>query len=307
MRINQATRSESDPTGQATNRRKANRDNNQRLNDAARRILRIWTDVDSKKTTRKKIVNENLDFYLYELTDLELEQLEREIQAILFEALETEQLNPPFDWYYSQYVETAARSGAIQENEWVTVLLAALVTFTATTSLALLSSPRYQAFLIENINSNYSLLKNLSGTTSRQIFDVITRGIDAGLSKTAIRRQILERFEVSKSSSKRIVDTEVNKIYNNSRINAAEINRDLGAPIALQHLSALLPTTRPHHAIRHGRAYTPEQQKRWWDTGTNRINCHCSVRSIEVNKDGTVTDKESQKKVIERGEKFFKG
>lgn len=307
MKINQkATRQEQDPTGQHANRKKANQDNTTRLNNANRQVLALWRDVESKRTVRKKVVNQNLDFYIYDLNSLELEQLSVDIDNIINGELETEQANPPFDWYYEQYVEVATRSGVIQENAWIEVLLAGLAVTTIATSV-LLSSVSHQQLFIKLIDDNYRLLKSLSSTTSRQVFDVINRGIDAGLGKNAIRREITKRFQVSKSSAKRIVDTEINRAYNNSRMDTVEAYIAFGAPLAVQHLSALLVTTRDNHAARHGKAYTPQQQLRWWETGTNRINCHCSTRSIVVNKNGTVKYKTAQDKVIKRGKDWFKG
>jgi hypothetical protein len=176
-----------------------------------------------------------------------------------------------------------------------------------TVSLAvLLSRSKYQLFFVKLIDDNYRLLKGLSSTTSQQVYDVINRGMDAGLSKTAINRQITERFQVSKSSSKRIVTTEVNKAYNNARMNTIDAYIAFGAPLAVQHISALIPTTRNHHASRHGLAFTPQAQLAWWETGRNRINCHCSTKAIAINKDGTVKNKAAQDKVIERGKSWFK-
>ena len=71
------------------------------------------------------------------------------------------------------------------------------------------------------------------------------------------------------------------------------------------HISALLPTTRSWHADRHGNVYTPEQQRRWWDEGANRINCHCSVRSVRVDKKGKVKNIQQQKRIKKRGAEFF--
>jgi SPP1 gp7 family putative phage head morphogenesis protein len=171
---------------------------------------------------------------------------------------------------------------------------------------SIISSSRYIDLVDAAVNKNYPLFKGLSETTSKQVFQVINDGIDGGLSKNAIRRKILERYEVAKSSAKRIVDTEVNKAYNNARTDLIQDYRDNGEPLAVQHISALLATTRSHHAARHGLAYTPEQQNKWWNSGTNRINCHCSIRAIVVNRDGTVANKAAQNKVIARGKQIFK-
>ena len=303
-----ASKQESDPTHQAGNRLKANRDNNRRLNTSAKQVLAMWRNVESKKTTRKKIINQDttLDFFVYDMTPEELQFMSDFIFTSVNENMETTTEEIPQDWYYKEYIEQAHRGGTIQENSWVTVLLGGLAGFVTVQTATILFSPPYQASLNVSLIRNYPLFKSLSENTGKQVFEEITRGMNAGLSKRTIRKNIIERYEVSKSSAKRIVDTEINKSYNLARTSVIEFYRSIGQPLAVQHLSALLPTTRPHHADRHGRAYTPEQQNQWWDTGTNRINCHCSVRAIQVNRDGTVTNKEAQNKVIARGKNFFK-
>lgn len=300
------TRSERDPTNQGINRNKANRDNNSRLNIATKSVLALWREINAKKTSRKQVVNENLDFYVYELTEEELNLLAFSITEIIESELETETEETPNDYYFEEYVETAARSGVIQENAWLESILQVLGVGLVSAEL-IRQSQTYNAFLTKRIDETYKLFKNLSEKSSNDVYQTILRGMEAGLGKRAISREIVKRFEVSKSSSKRIVDTEINWIYNDSRMEVVSFYRGIGANIGVQHLSALLPTTRNNHAARHGRAYTPEQQLRWWNTGTNRIHCHCSVRSIALNKDGTVKDKSAQQKVIERGKAFFKG
>ncbi len=305
------TSSEQDPTNQATNRARANRDNNQRLNNSAREVLSLWRDVKAKKTTRKKIINEvvtndNLDFYVYDLNPQQRQELSVQISESLNENLETFGNIPAFDWYFEQYIETAYRSGTIQENAFIAVLLSVIFGSVTVETQNILLSARYLDLIRVAVNNTYPLFKGLSQQTSKQVFQVIQDGIDAGLSKNTIRKNILKRYEVAKSSAKRIVDTEVNRAYNNARTDLIKLYRDNGEPLAIMHISALLSTTRSGHAARHGMAYTPEQQSRWWDTGTNRINCHCSIRSIVVNRDGTVKDKEAQAKIIKRGKDVFK-
>jgi len=307
---NKATRTEQDPTNQEGTRTRATKANNNRLNISAREVLAIWKGVTAKRTTRKKIANEqanneNLDFYVYDLTAQAKQDLSVDISESVNSNLETQGSAPPFDWYYEQYIEQAYRGGTIQENAMIAVLLAIVTGSVIIETSAILSSTSYLDLLKAAVNKNYPSFKGLSETTSKQIFQVITDGIDGGLSKSAIRRKIIKRYEVSKSSAKRIVDTEVNRAYNNARTDLIKFYRDSGEPLAVQHISALLATTRAHHAARHGRAYTPEQQNLWWNQGQNRINCHCSIRAIVVNRDGTVANKAAQKKFINRGKEIF--
>jgi len=300
-----ATRQEQDPTGQATNRKKANRDNNRRLNNSARRVLNIWKRVDPKKTVRKQIVNESTDFYIYDLTDDELSLMSENIDIIINDELETELEEVPNDWYFSQYIETATRGGVIQENNMIEAILTGVAIVFLLDS-AILRSDKYLEELSKAISRNYIHIKGLSSTTSRQVSQEISRGIDAGLGKRAIQRKIIERFEVSKSSSKRIVNTEINKAYNDARMGLVELYRSQGAPLAVMHISALIPTTRDHHAARHGLVYTPEAQRQWWDVDANRINCLCVAQAVKLNSSNQIENKSLQDRIIERGKEWFK-
>jgi len=71
------------------------------------------------------------------------------------------------------------------------------------------------------------------------------------------------------------------------------------------HISAFIPTTRPHHGRRHGKVSTPEQQNAWWAKGANRINCHCSVRTVLLEDDGAPKDTKFIRKLVrQRKDKF---
>jgi uncharacterized protein with gpF-like domain len=79
-----------------------------------------------------------------------------------------------------------------------------------------------------------------------------------------------------------------------------------GFEVAVMHISALSSTTRPEHARRMGKVFTPAQQNAWWDTGSNRINCQCSITDIlRDKKTGEVLQQSLHKKAIDQGEKFF--
>jgi len=301
------TRSQKDPTNQAGLRQRANRDNNRRINRAAKAVLKEWANIKPKRTSRKPIVNRDaIDFYVYDEDQEQIDNLFLFVFFALNEELETFEDEHQDDWYFLPYPERAANNGTMQENAWIEVLFQGLA-FAPLLDENIFASDSYQAQVDRTAAANYQLIKSLSSTTAKQVNQVIIDGISAGLSKLTIRRQIIERFEVSKSSSKRIVDTEVNKAYNNARIDLVQRYRDAGENLALMHISALLPgRTRPNHAARHGKAYTPEQQKRWWDSGSNRINCFCSTRSIRVNRDGTVKDKDLQNRIRKQGKDFFK-
>lgn len=302
--------SKQDPTNQARNRKVALKDVNSRLNTAAKNILRNWKEsADPVRTSRKEIQNnQNLVFWSYDMTEQEVDALYEMIVSEYKAALGVQALRVSADWFYSQYTEKAYVQGVINENSALEALapdiVAPLVTFGITISL--LSLPE---FMRRNVNvliqDQYFSFSGLSESTSKQVYRTIINGMEAGKSKATITRELMKRFDVSRSNAKRIVDTEVNKSNNNARIDSILAYRNAGANIAVMHISALLKTTRSTHAARHGNVYTPEQQQRWWNEGANRINCHCSVRPVRVNRDGTVTDVKQQKRIKAEGRKVF--
>ena len=288
-------RSKRDPTNQAGNRQRANRDNNRRLKRAEKIILAMWSDVTILSVEEIQV---NAKFYRY--SDAPEYS---SIQRILDQELETETNLIPFAWYFKDYDERAFRSGVFQENNLIWIILAAEAGLIS--NEVLVTTPFYIAALSSIQTNDYRLIQNLARTTSNQIFQVIQDGIDGGLSRSAIRQNIIRRFEVARSASERIVRTEINRAYNNARLDLAEFYISSGQLLAVVHISAFLPTTRSWHAARHGQAYSPEAQRRWWDSNSNRINCYCSIRSARTDENGDIVDTQSQQRLISQGETFF--
>ena len=131
----------------------------------------------------------------------------------------------------------------------------------------------------------YLVIKGLSDGVATQIVGVINNGIDGKLSISKIAENINGRFDVSKSSARRIAQTEVNRAFNDAKLNVGELaEQRTGIKTAVRHISALLATTRPHHAARHKKIYSRAAQESWWAEGVNRINCRCTIESVLINK-----------------------
>lgn len=310
-------KSKQDPTGQAVNRRKATRRLQNRLTLAERKVKRLFRAIP--RTRRQETVLPNAEVvpvYDYQITAAELEGVEREIRAAIDEELLETQFarTPPGWWWWQDEVELPYRQGTAEEIvEFNALLTAAVIALRARRGVAtqrleigqVLQSSEYQDALNTVYVRNFGDITTLSNRTADQVTGVINRGIDAGSTPTEIAGQIAERFDVSRSSAKRIADTEINKAYNDGRLDAAEIAaKQTGLRAGVLHISALLPTTRSEHAARHGNGYTVAQQRQWWDTGSNRIHCHCSTRSVLIDRAGNVIDVELQEE-IQAEREFF--
>lgn len=307
-------KSRTDPTGQASNRKKATRRLDARIRKARREILSIFAKVPRSRSIEKPVVNQVV--YAYDLTPEQQEDLSAEIAAALALYLGTEAERVPADWFYSPSVELPYRQGTQEELVTFNQLIAAAAIAGAVTSTGLtpqrvapeivLTSPRYRAGVKDALVRNYGLVKSLGEKTAAQVYERINAGMSAGVKPKVIADDIKKRFDVSSASAKRIAATETNKAYNDGKMNmVAMAAEETGLTAGVIHISALLPTTRDNHAARHGNAYTVRDQNAWWDSGANRINCKCSVQSVLVDSNGNVVQKEERDKIKQEGREFF--
>lgn len=305
-----------DPTGQAVNRRRGRVATKRRLTLAERQIKKLFRAVPRTRRQETVLPNQRvIPVYDYQITASELEELEGRIRAILNEELlETQTNRMPPNWWWQSFVERPYRQGTVEEivefNQLVTTELVRIRSERGLTTQRLEISQVLQSSDYINARDkvfvrNFASFKTLSQRTSDQVVQRINAGISAGDPPSSIAKDISERFDVSRTSADRTVNTEVNWAYNDARMDATDIAaKETGLRAGVLHLSALLPTTREEHGDRHGDAFTTAQQKQWWNSGANRINCHCSTRSVLIDRQGKVIDVELQEEIqVER--EFF--
>ena len=313
MSLNRSKKRKDDPTGQASRRRKATRALVQRLKISEGAIKRLVREIPATRRTVTPIQNAVTVVYDYDITPEQLAQLEAQVRLVLDVQLETQNDTPSAIWFWTDQVEPPYRQGTLEEVNRVNQLIAAAIVaglitdrFVQQVSVdQVLQSIEYQTALRRVVVTNYGTIKSLSSTTSSQVIQQINSGISAGLSPTDITKNITERFKVAQSSAKRIADTEINKAYNNAKLDSARIiEKQTRQRTGVLHISALLPTTRDTHAARHGQAYTIDDQQKWWDTGVNRINCKCSTSTVLIDGNGDVVEVADQQ-TLEAERAFF--
>lgn len=289
-----------DPTGQARNRKRSTKRLDRRLRIAEREIKKLFRAIPRTRRNVTPIVNQSI--YEYEYSQQDFDSL---VQYWLNQQLlETQTGVMPFDWFWRDDIELPYRQGTAEETRDFNalilgaiaagVLINGLPPQTVPIEQVLLSEP-YRTALNSAQVSNFQTIKTLSERTSAQVIQQVNAGIQAGNTPTEIADAITKRFDVAKSSAKRIAETEVNKAYNDARLRAADVmEQQTGLRAGVVHISALLPTTRAEHAARHGNAYTTADQLTWWNEGVNRINCKCSTRSVLIDSAGKVVQTELQ-------------
>jgi SPP1 gp7 family putative phage head morphogenesis protein len=319
-------KTKADPAGLSKARAGATRTLSSKLKRSEKRVLRLFRRIPKERRFESDI-KANAIVYDYPLTGDDLELLLQEIEIILNDELLESQFEMPDDWYWQDTIERPYRRGTLEEvnetNRLIALAIAAGIVLrpkqgqvgfdglpssisqvTKIDPQAVLLSGQYQQALGKVYATNFGNIKSLSNNTATQVYGVINRGIDAKLTPNKIAEQISERFNVSKSSAKRIANTEVNKAYTDAKMDMSDrVKEQVGIKSGVLHISALSSTTRAHHAARHGNIYTTTAQREWWDTGSNRINCKCTIKTVLVDRSGNVIDTESQEQI--KAERVF--
>lgn len=303
------TRQELDPTRQAGNRRKASANLKKRLEGARREVNKLIDSFSVEKTTVPDAYKINAVKYEWLIDSARLEQVDNEIKSIIDRWFQTQTNRKPARWFFDTFLSNAYSMGTAESANRIAILSEQAGVSSATLSQLqveniLLSAP-YRRRIEMVFSRAFNEMKGFSGSLSTDLARILSDTVASGQSPRHAQRQIKKRFDVSKPRAERISRTEINRAYTNSRIEQGIDSRDrLGIQVMLMHRSALIPNTRPGHARRHGNLYTFEDQMKWWDEGSNRINCLCGVVEVIV-EDGKVFDLQLQKRLKKQRKSFF--
>lgn len=201
--------------------------------------------------------------------------------------------------------ELMLRLGEIDEDEFWDAVLLAYQEGTASQVAAMTAmTPAYTRTLAEVLTSNpwlrrvaliegrvFELMEGFEGDVGRDLSRVLRTAVQEGVNPREVAKTIRQRYGVSANRADRIARTEITTAYRRARLDeAVDAEERLEIHTREMHLSALLPTTRAHHAARHGKLYTAQECRNWWATGANSINCRCSTVSVLTDEDGNPLD-----------------
>lgn len=113
-----------------------------------------------------------------------------------------------------------------------------------------------------------------------------------------------DRMSIIKQAT-RAADASINEVHRDGVIDESILASDSlgsGRSILMLWFSALSRTTRPWHASRHGRCYTPKEIYDFYSEGGNRFNCKCTVVPAVVDKNGEVSQSTLLRMARERAE-----
>lgn len=295
------TRLERDPTGQAGNRLRAKREISRRVNSLREPVLQMLDSLPIDSITINKTR------YEYQVNPGRLISLFGELEFYFYQALEIDTFKR--GWFLNEHLGSAWRQGTAKSfNRLKTLAEAVAPARGELMSLdSVLTSPEYaQRFDFISARA-FENMKGFAGQAATDLGKILGEGVALGQSPRVIARDIRKKFdEIEGYRALRIARTEVNHSFTEARYEQTkDVRERLGLEIKVMHVSALVDSTRPSHAFRHGKLYTLEDQREWWAEGRNLINCLCSTVEV-VFIDGEPTQKRLIERQRERGEQYFK-
>lgn len=145
--------------------------------------------------------------------------------------------------------------------------------YTRSITSVLTSEPYYRRVALVAART-FEEMKGFQGDLGVELSRVLREAVQDGINPREVAETIKGRFDVSHSRAMRIAQTEITGALRRANWDETQDAQEkLGLNTALLWISALKPTTRYWHAIRHGETYTVQQVREFYAQGANAINC----------------------------------
>lgn len=221
----------------------------------------------------------------YGFTELQMRSLSEDLQAAVERWLLAG--DGSYAFWYDRYSVEAALAGTTQS---VTSLAAVSEVYAATRTIEqIIYSAPYQNRLATAKFKSYEHWTGLAAQQKTQLAEIIGQAAIDGKNPRDVRGAIRASLEVSASKAKQYAQTDITDTLRTAKLAETEFaSEDMGIKIGLLWSSALKPTTRPWHASRNGKVYTPEQVRDFYsqNRGREKFNCYCGVTPALLDADG---------------------
>jgi len=287
----------------------------QRMLSAEDEVLALFDSIPVKSINVNQLQNNEL-YYQYELSATRFLQVEEDIKSIIAKWLEVQDVTQkPARWFFNPYLDKAYSSGTAASLTRMTSALESTAFADTFDGQFLMSQLDYENVLLSEpyrrrielvAARTFNSMAGFADENGVRLSQILAQGVAGGQSPATISTLMQKEFEdIQGWRALRIARTEINTAHNVARSDASKDARDrLGVELKVMHVSALLETTRKHHADRHGLLFTPEAQDLWWSIGANRISCYCTtVEIIFIN--GEPLQKDLIKKTRAKGQKYL--
>lgn len=221
---------------------------------------------------------------LYGLTPEELAATSQALQDALDRWL-LEGREASYSFWYGVYDEDASQLGSAQSVANLTRLSES---YAAARSLQqVVFSDAYRNRVAMAQIKSYEHWTGLAAEARAELSQIIGRAVVDGKNPKAVRTEIMERLDVSRSRAASYAQTDITDTLRQARMAEADYaTESLGLNLGLLWTSALIPTTRPWHASRNGKVYTSDEVRKFYETGGNRYRCHCATTECLLDTEG---------------------
>ncbi|UUQ71175.1 phage minor head protein [Enterobacter hormaechei subsp. xiangfangensis] len=186
-----------------------------------------------------------------------------------------------YDLWFYEYIDLASEKGTGQS--FYNLSQQSPVYAAGRESLAsILASDPYQQRMALVHARVFEEMKGLTADVKRDMARVLTDGVGRGLNPLDIARNLTDQTGIEKRRANRIARTEVTTALRRAKWDEDQEANDLyGLKTLLVHISALSPTTRHTHAVRHAHLYTNEEVRDWYSKDGNSINCYLPNTEVQ--------------------------
>lgn len=190
-------------------------------------------------------------------------------------------------WFFQGYGSVAYQRGTAQEYASLAKQSPVYAAANERGLQGLIQTPEYRLRIGLIRAREFEEIKGLSGQVKGDMSRILTDGIARGRNPRAIADSLAEQTGIEQFRANRIARTEITTALRRARMDESDdATEKYNLKTKQMHLSALSPTTRLEHALRHGRLFTTDEQREWWASDANSINCKCSTVSVLVGADG---------------------
>ena len=131
--------------------------------------------------------------------------------------------------------------------------------------------------------------QEFSAELKTKVVNIVKNAKDNGVTEKQLHDLIRDGFKKLTTKAQKLTLNRLLSGYREAKLIAAELaERQYGFKMVLLWVSALKPTTRPHHGSRHGKFYTIAEVKAFYSDVSNVYNCYCTIREVRVVKDKPV-------------------
>jgi hypothetical protein len=221
----------------------------------------------------------------YGVSPATLQGIATELQATLERWLLDGTRSVEHAFWWDAFVAEAAQLGTVQTMTNLANLAPAYAASRMLTQV-LFSAPYLERIATAKFKS-YEHWTGLAAEQRASLAQLIGQAIADGQGPRTVRKAIAERLGVGLSKALAYAQSDVTDTLRMARVAESEAaEAELGIRTALLWTSALIPTTRPWHASRHGRTYTPAEVRTFYAERGNRYACRCATTECLLDEDG---------------------